>query len=149
MTDTSSANTEAQTLEQVLKSSPELQDKATLDGMSDLITKVAPLLQGRRLHNVVDLLAAISDVIEMSDDAMIQKLMAFYEGGVANIWAISNAVRYASAQAAQADTPPTVWQSFSQLRNDEDARRGLDMTVKLMAEIGRQARAANGPIAED
>ena len=149
MTDTSSANTQAQTLEQVLKSSPELQDKATLDGMSDLITKVAPLLQGRRLHNVVDLLAAISDVIEMSDDAMMQKLMAFYEGGVANIWAISNALRYASAQAAQADTPPTVWQSFSQLRNDEDARRGLDMTVKLMAEIGRQARAANGPIAED
>ncbi len=149
MSNTSNETEDTQTLEQVLKTSPELQDQATLDGVSDLIAKVTPLLQGRRLHNVVDLLAAISDVIEMSDDAMLQKLMAFYEGGVANIWAISNAVRYASAQAAQAETPPTVWQSFSQLRNDEDARRGLDMTVKLMAEIGRQSRAANGPIAED
>ena len=149
MSNTSSASTEAQTLEEVLKTSPELQDQATLDGMSDLITKVAPLLQGRRLHNVVDLLAAISDVIEMSDDAMIQKLMAFYEDGVASIWAISNALRYASAQAAQADTPPTIWQSLRQLRNDEDTRRGLDMAIKLMAEIGRQSRVANRPIAED
>ncbi|HNP37476.1 MAG TPA: hypothetical protein PKK10_16635 [Woeseiaceae bacterium] len=149
MSNTSSATAEARPFDEVLKASPELQDQATLDGMSELITKVAPLLQGNRLHNIVDLLAAISDVIEMSDDAMLQKLMAFYEDGVASVWSVSNALRYSSAQAAQADTPPTMWQSIRRLRGDEDARRGLDMTIRLMSELGRQSRAAHRPITED
>lgn len=149
MSNTSSATAEVRSLEQIVKASPELQDQATLDGMSELITKVAPLLQGRRLHNIVDLLAAVSDVIEMSDDAMLQKLMAFYEDGVASIWTINNTLRYASAQAAQAETPPTIWQSIRRLRNDEDARRGLDMTIGLLAELGRQSRTTGRPITTD
>jgi len=81
---TNEARTEAspKSLEQVLEEVPELQDQETLDGLTDLITKAAPLIQGRRLHNIVDLLAAASDVIEMADDAMVQKLMALYEEGM-------------------------------------------------------------------
>lgn len=149
MSNTSAATADIRPLDQMLKTSPELQDETTLDGMSELITKLAPLLQGRRLHNIVDLLAAISDVIEMSDDAMLQKLMAFYEDGVAGVWSVSNALRYSSAQAAKAETPPTIWQSFRRLRSDDDARRGLDMTIELMAQLGRQSRAAHRPITED
>lgn len=149
MSNISRAVAETQSLEHVIRSAPELQDQATLDGMAELITKVAPLVQGRRLHNVVDLFAAISDVIEMTDDAMLQKLMAVYEEGIGGVWAIGNAARYASAQAAQPENPPTVWQSLQRLRKDEDARRGLSMTINLMAEMGRQSRAANGPMPED
>jgi len=149
MADESTKVSENQSLEQVLKTMPELQNQATLDGLSDLITKATPLIQGRRLHNILDLLAATSDVIEMADDAMVQKLMALYEEGIGTAWAISNALRYAAAQAAQDKTPPTIWQSLRRLREDEDARRGLSMAINVAAEFGRQARAANGPMPED
>lgn len=146
MDNESNAVASRQSLEQILKTAPELQDQATLDGLSDLITKAAPLVQGRRLHNIVDLLAATSDVIEMADDAMVQKLMALYEDGIGSAWAISNALRYASAQAAYDETPPTIWQSLRRLSKDEDARRGISMAINLAAEFGRQSRAASGPM---
>lgn len=149
MNNESSAVASPQSLEQLLEAAPELQDQATLDGLSDLISKAAPLIQGRRLHNIVDLLAATSDVIEMADDAMVQKLMALYEDGIGSAWAISNALRYASAQAAHDETPPTIWQSLRRLSKDEDARRGISMAINLAAEFGRQSRAANGPMPED
>jgi|AntDeeMinimDraft_5_1070356.scaffolds.fasta_scaffold00070_10 uncharacterized protein YjgD (DUF1641 family) len=148
---TNEARTEAspKSLEQVLEEVPELQDQETLDGLTDLITKAAPLIQGRRLHNIVDLLAAASDVIEMADDAMVQKLMALYEEGIGGAWGITNALRYASAQAAHDETPPTIWKSLRRLSKDEDARRGLNVAINLAAELGRQSRAANKPMLED
>lgn len=139
----------SQSLEQVLETVPALQDQATLDGLSDLIAKAAPLIQARRLHNIVDLLAATSDVIEMADDAMVQKLMALYEEGIGSVWALSNALRYASAQAAHEEIPPTLWQSLRRISKDEDARRGLSLAINLAAELGRQSRATNGPMPED
>lgn len=148
MSNQSTAVAESRSLETVLKSSPELQNPQTLEGLSDLIEKIAPLLQGRRLHNIVDLLAAVSDVIEMADDAMLQKLMAMYEAGVSGAWMLGNAFRYAAAQAADAETPPTLLQSLRRLNRDEDARRGLDMIVGLLSELGRQARIANAPMPE-
>ncbi|MCL1481410.1 MAG: hypothetical protein MH213_08895 [Marinobacter sp.] len=105
MNDESTTVAAPQSLEQLLKTSPELQDQATLDGLSDLITKAAPIIQGRRLHNIIDLLAATSDVIEMADDNMVQKLMALYEEGIGGAWAISNALRYAAVQAAHDEIP--------------------------------------------
>jgi len=149
MNDESTTVAAPQSLEQLLKTSPELQDPATLEGLSDLITKAAPIIQGRRLHNIVDLLAATSDVIEMADDNMVQKLMALYEEGIGGAWTISNALRYAAAQAAHDETPPTIWQSMRRLSKDEDARRGLSMAINLAAELGRQAKASNGPMPED
>lgn len=149
MNDESSAVASPQSLEQLLETAPELQNQATLDGLSDLIEKAAPLIQGKRLHNIVDLLAATSDVIEMADDAMVQKLMALYEDAIGSAWTISNALRYAAAQAAHDETPPTIWQSLRRLSKDEDARRGISMAINLAAEFGRQSRNANGPMPED
>ncbi|MDN3553092.1 hypothetical protein QWY74_06365 [Halomonas almeriensis] len=136
-------------LARVLESSPALQDPATLEGAASLIEKVAPLLQGERLHNIVDLLAATSDVIEMTDEAMVQKLMALYEESIGGVWAVSNAVQYAAAQSGAEEVPPTLWKSIRRLQNDENARRGLDTTINLLAELGRQSRIAGQPRPED
>jgi len=141
--------TSSQTVEQLLKCLPALQDQATQEGFADLLEKLAPLLQGRRLHNIVDLLAATSDVIEMSDDAMLQKLMALYEDSVGGIWMLTNALRYASAQAAENTTPPTLWQSIKKFNQNEDARRGLDVVNNILAELGRQAAIKGQDMPED
>lgn len=149
MTNESRTETSPKSLEQVLEEVPELQDQATRDGLVDLIKKAAPLIQGGRLHNIVDLLAAASDVIEMTDDAMVQKLMTLYEEGVGSVWSLTNALRYASAQAAHDETPPTIWRSLLRLSKDEDARRGLNVAINLAAELGRQSKAANSAMLED
>lgn len=138
-----------QSLDQLIKTSPALQNETTLEGISDLIEKLTPLLQGRRLHNIVDLLAATSDVIEMTDDAMLQKVMSLYEESIGGIWMLTNALRYASAQAAAKDSPPTLWQSIKHLNKDENARRGLDTVVNILAELGRQSVIKNQKMPED
>lgn len=138
-----------QSVEQVLKCLPALQNEATLAGISDLLDKLAPILQGRRLHNIVDLLAATSDVMEMTDDAMLQKLMMLYEDSIGGVWMLTNALRYASAQAASNPEPPTLWQSIKKFNKDEDARRGLDVVTNILAELGRQAAIKGQKMPDD
>ncbi len=123
-----------------LRENPQLNDPATLHGIGDLVAKLAPLLQGKRLHNLVDLLSAVSDVVDMADDAMIQKLMKGYEGVAAGVFNLSNAMNYASAQAGAEEEPPSVWQALRRLNRDDDARRGLAMGVAMLSLLGRQAR---------
>ena len=146
---TQKPETSTQTVEQLLECLPALKNEATQAGLADLLEKLAPLLQGRRLHNIVDLLAATSDVIEMSDDAMLQKVMALYEESIGGIWMLTNALRYASAQAAANPTPPTLWQSVKKFNQNEDARRGLDVVANILAELGRQAAIKGQKMPED
>lgn len=148
-TDLSTSVADIPSLNELAQASPQLSDQATFDGLVALIEKVAPLLQGQRLHNVVDLLSAVSDLVDMADDAMIEKLMKGYEEAVAGAWALGNATRYAMLQAAQEQEPPSIWQSFKRLNRDEDARRGLSVVVNMLATVGRQARVAGEPLPDD
>lgn len=123
-----------------LQDNPQLNDSATLEGMAELIEKLSPLVQGKRFHNLVDLLSAISDVVDMTDDALVQKMMKGYEDVVAGAFNLNNVMRYAGAQAAAETNPPTVWQSLRRLNRDPDARRGLAMALAMLGMLGRQAR---------
>lgn len=126
--------------ENFLQENPQLNDAATLDGMGALAEKLAPLLQLKRFHNVIDLLSAVSDVVDMADDAMVQKLMKGYEDVAAGAFNINNVMRYAGAQAGAEEEPPTVWQSIKRLNGDADTRRGLAMALNMLGQLGRQAR---------
>lgn len=136
-------------LADLARQSPELNDQATLEGISDIVAKLAPLLQGKRLHNVVDLLSAVSDVVDMADDAMVQKMMKGYEEVVAGAWNLSNITRHSAAEAGRVETPPTLWQGIREFNRNEDARRGLLVAMNLLSSVGRQARIAGEPITED
>ncbi|SFU07008.1 DUF1641 domain-containing protein [Sedimentitalea nanhaiensis] len=116
-------------------------DAATQAGLLELANKLAPLIQGKRLHNVVDLLSLASDGVDMVDDAMIQKMMAGYEDLVSNAWMLSNAARYARNQAAQTPVPSTL--GLVRAARDEDVRRGLHFALQFLAVIGRQTADAN------
>lgn len=126
--------------ESFLQDNPQLNDAATQDGMAALVEKLAPLLQGKRFHNLVDLLSAVSDVVDMADDAMVQKMMKGYEDLATGAFNLNNLVRYAGAQAGAEKEPPTVWQSLRRLNADADARRGLAMALAMLGQLGRQAR---------
>lgn len=141
--------TSPESLDTLLKNDPGLNNPATLQGISDLVGKLAPLLQGQRLHNLVDLASAVSDVVDMADDAMVQKLMKGYEGVAAGAFNLNNAISYASAQAGAEKDPPTIWQAFRRLNRDEDARRGLSVALSMLALLGRQAREGSETLPDD
>lgn len=143
------AATPKQSFDTFLRDNPQLNDPATLEGMDALAEKLAPLLQLKRFHNLVDLLSAASDVVDMADDAMVQKLMKGYEDLAAGAFNLNNLVRYAGAQAGAEKQPPTVWQSLRRLNRDEDARRGLAMALAMLGQLGRQARQEASLLPED
>lgn len=136
-------------LNALLQNDPALNDPATLQGISDLVAKLSPLLQGQRLHNLVDLASAMSDVVDMADDAMVQKVMKVYENMTAGAFNLSNAVGYASAQAGAEKDPPTLWQAMRRLNRDEDARRGLSVALAMLSLLGRQARQDGMTLPDD
>ena len=59
-----------------------LQDDAALQGLAELVGKLEPLLAGRRLNRVVDLLSATADLVDMADDYMVEKVAKAFEDGV-------------------------------------------------------------------
>ena len=75
-----------------------LQDDAALQGLAELMGKLEPLLAGRRLNRVVDLLSATADLVDMADDYMVEKVAKAFEDGVGGAWAAGNAARMAAAQ---------------------------------------------------
>src|SRR5690625_380900 len=80
-------------------------DPATERGLTELLEKLAPLIQGRRLNNIIDLLSVASDLVDMSDESMINKLSTNFENVVSGAWAAGNAARYASNEVTQLSTP--------------------------------------------
>lgn len=125
-----------------------LADPATAEGLADLAEKVAPLLQGRRFHNVVDILSAASDVVDLADEQLVIKLSKLYEGAIGVSWSATNALRVAAAEAADARQPPSLWQ-LSRRLGDPDVRRGLHFVIALMGAVGRQVQADEAMVAED
>lgn len=113
-----------------------LLDQATEQGLKDLLEKVAPLLQGKRFHNVVDLLSLVSDGVDMFDDAMVQKLMKAYEESVGAAWSLGNAARYAQNQTATLPLPSLF--GLLKVAGNEDVRRGLHFALQFLAVLGRQ-----------
>ncbi len=113
-------------------------DEATEQGVMDLLEKIAPLLQGRRFDNIVDLASLASDGVDMFDDAMVQKLMKAYEEAVGAAWAVGNAARFAAAQTASSPVPSLF--GILRLAGDEDVRRGLHFALTFLSVLGRQMK---------
>lgn len=141
--------TSTESFDSLLRNNPQLNSPATLQGIAALVEKLAPILQGERLHNVIDLLSAVSDVVDMTDDAMVQKMMQSYESLTTSAFNLNNAVRYAAAQAGDEKEPPTAWQLLRRLNRDEDTRRGMAMVLGILGLLGKQARQGAEELPED
>jgi uncharacterized protein YjgD (DUF1641 family) len=115
-----------------------LLDEATERGFAELMAKVAPLVQGKRLHNVIDLLSLVSDGVDMFDDATVQKLMKAYDETIGAAWAMGNAARYAAAQTSTS-APPSLF-GLLRIAGQDDVRRGLNFALLFLSVLGRQMR---------
>jgi uncharacterized protein YjgD (DUF1641 family) len=106
-------------------------------GSDALMEKLKPLIDGDRLDNLVDLLSLISDLVDLMDPALVEKLALLFESATEATWSVSNAVRIAKADSAANEQPPGFYQLLKLLR-DPDTRRGVGFALKTLNVIGRQ-----------
>lgn len=114
-----------------------LQDDAALQGLAELIGKLEPLLAGRRLNRVVDLLSVVADTVDMSDAYMVEKLAKAVDDGVGAAWTAGNAARMASAQVSQMKEAPTLI-GLLRMAREPDVRRGLAFMLAMAGALGKQ-----------
>jgi uncharacterized protein YjgD (DUF1641 family) len=124
---------------ETLISETALNDPATIEGIKNIIDKTAPLVQGGRFDNIIDLLSIISDNIEFLDEAALEKTTKVGEEILALGWTAGNAVRMANAQTEALEKPPSLFQLIRSL-NDPDVRQSLHFFIGAMRIIGRQMK---------
>lgn len=108
-------------------------------GLAALMAKLQPLIDGGRLDNIVDVLSLVSDMTDLLDAAMVEKLARLFENATAATWTVSNAVRLAKAEVAAAPAPePPGAYALLKLLNEPDTRKGVAVVLKTLNVIGRQ-----------
>lgn len=127
------------------QSVPLMTNPAAQEGLEELIQKLEPLLAGRRLNRIVDLMSVVSDVVDMTDDYMIEKLCKSYEEVVGAAWTTGNIARMASNEVRHMEEPPSGWELLKTAR-DPDVRRGIAFMLMMAKGIGKQV---NQPLPEE
>lgn len=98
-----------------------------------------PLIEGHRLDNLVDLLSLLSDIVDLLDPAMVDKLALLFEQVTSVGWSVGNAVRVARAELLR-EQPPSL-KDLLRLLRDADTRRGLVLVLGSLRSLGRQLAA--------
>ncbi|MGN8143858.1 DUF1641 domain-containing protein [Pseudomonas sp. 22105] len=106
-------------------------------GYTALMARLQPLIDAGRLENIVDLLSLLSDLVDLLDEAMVEKLSLLVEQAAAGSWEMANALRLAKAEVAAQHQPPSVV-ALLKLLNDSDTRKGVAVVLKALNVIGRQ-----------
>ncbi|WP_198970043.1 DUF1641 domain-containing protein [Xylophilus sp. ASV27] len=114
-----------------------LQDDAALQGLAELVAQLEPLLAGRRLNRVVELLSATADMVDMSDSYMVEKVSKAFEDGVGAAWSAGNAARMAAAQVQAMEETPTLI-GLMRMAREPEVRRGLAFLLAMAGALGRQ-----------
>lgn len=114
-----------------------LQDDAALQGLAELMAKLEPLLAGRRLNRVVDLLSVTADVVDMSDAYMVEKMAKAFEEGVGATWSACNAARMAAAKMERMEETPSLI-GLLRMAKEPEVRRGLAFLLSVAGALGRQ-----------
>lgn len=114
-----------------------LHNAAALQGLAELISRLEPLLAGRRLNHLVDMLSAAADMVDMSDAYMVEKLSHAFEDGVGAAWSAGNAARLAAARLQRMPETPTLL-GLLRMANEPEVRRGLAFVLSMAAALGRQ-----------
>lgn len=111
--------------------------------MSDqeqLLKSLAPLMAGNRLNNLVDLLAVVADLLEMADNAMVEKLTGVFDDVVTVGWEGGTALRMAWGEQVNREGDISLRQVFTML-NDPDTRRGIMLLLRVLQITGQRLNA--------
>ncbi|CRM04276.1 hypothetical protein GCM10009091_48510 [Pseudomonas brenneri] len=103
----------------------------------EIVQKLQPLLDSGRLDNLIDLLSIASDIVDLLDCAMVEKLATLFEQTTSVSWELGNAVRMAKSQTQALEHPDSLYGLLTLLR-EPDTRRGVGLILRTLNVIGRQ-----------
>ena len=115
--------------------SEEMQTKKSAE-MQELEAKMTMLVQTGRMDNLIDLLAVVSDQIEMTTTPIVEKMVHSIDNIASAGFVTENALRYAKRESAKNETPSLF--GMLKLLKDEDTRKGLAFMLNLTKGIGKQ-----------
>ncbi|MGQ8775096.1 hypothetical protein ACUTQ5_11865 [Serratia sp. NA_112.1] len=112
--------------------------------LAPLLDKLQPLLAGGRLDNVVDLLSLLSDLVDIADNALVEKLSGVFEGLVTAGWEGGMALKMAHTEL-QSDPSPANFRSLYALLRQPDTLLGLMLVLRTLQIIGQRVRSSALP----
>jgi len=115
--------------------SEEIQTKKSAE-MQELEAKMTMLVQTGRMDNLIDLLAVVSDQIEMTTTPIVEKMVHSIDNIASAGFVTENALRYAKRESTKNETPSLF--GMLKLLKDEDTRKGLAFMLNLTKGIGKQ-----------
>lgn len=115
--------------------SEEIKVKKTA-AMQEVEDKMTMLVQTGRLDNLIDVLAVVSDQIEMTTTPIVEKMVHSIDNIASAGFVTENAVRYAKRESAKNEVPSLF--GMLKLLKDEETRKGLAFMLHLTKGIGKQ-----------
>ncbi|MGQ8818839.1 hypothetical protein [Serratia sp. NA_13] len=112
--------------------------------LAPLLDKLQPLLASGRLDNVVDLLSLLSDLVDIADNALVEKLSGVFEGLVTAGWEGGMALKMAHTEL-QSDPSPANFRSLYALLRQPDTLLGLMLVLRTLQIIGQRVRSSALP----
>ncbi|HHQ6626638.1 MULTISPECIES: hypothetical protein [Serratia] len=119
-------------------------DSSQAQPLDALLAKLDPLLATGRLDNVVDLLSLLSDITDIADNALVEKLAGVFEGVVAAGWEGGMALKMAHSEL-QLNTSPANYRSVYALLRQPDTLLGLMLVLRTLQIIGQRLRTSSLP----
>ena len=111
---------------------------ATVARLEALLAKTDPLMSGQRLNHLVDLLSVLSDAEELVDTGVIENVVQNADEAIGAMWTAGNAVRLASSQISQMETPPSLV-GLLRMTHRPEVRRGLAFMLLTLEALGRSS----------
>jgi uncharacterized protein YjgD (DUF1641 family) len=119
-------------------------DSSQAQPLDALLAKLDPLLATGRLDNVVDLLSLLSDITDIADNALVEKLAGVFEGVVSAGWEGGMALKMAHSEL-QLNTSPANYRSVYALLRQPDTLLGLMLVLRTLQIIGQRLRTSTLP----
>ncbi|MEX2976438.1 hypothetical protein AB4J97_05805 [Serratia fonticola] len=119
-------------------------DSSQAQPLYALLAKLDPLLATGRLDNVVDLLSLLSDITDIADNALVEKLAGVFEGVVAAGWEGGMALKMAHSEL-QLNSSPANYRSVYALLRQPDTLLGLMLVLRTLQIIGQRLRTSTLP----
>jgi len=104
--------------------------------MQKIEEQMTMLVQTGRIDNLIDLMAVVSDQIEMTTTPMAEKMVKSIDNITTAGFVTENAVRYAMRENNNNKIPSMF--GLLKLMKDDETRRGLAFMLNLTKGIGKQ-----------
>lgn len=114
------------------------------EALTALMDKLSPLLASGRLDNVVDLLSLLSDLTDIADNALVEKLAGLFEDLTALGWEGGMTLKMAHSEL-QRDAPTASLRALYGVLRQPDTLLGLMLVLRTLQIIGQRMRSSRLP----